>query len=134
MTTDCSCVLRIDQCRSVLRRFLWLIDHGRARQAIELFGDEAVLDTRGERLRGRRQIDAFLAAREAQDRQTVHLVVNEATGRSTSNVVTLTALVVLLERTEGRLELRDVLDSRQTFERDGERWLITERLLHPVHS
>lgn len=124
----------VSRCRSVLLEFLSLIDQGRASRAIDLFSDDAVLDAHGECLRGHAQIDRFLTAREAQNRQTAHLITNEAIRHATADTVTISALVLLLERSEGELRPGEVLDSTQQFERHGERWLITSRRLRPLHS
>lgn len=121
-------------CRSVLLEFLALIDRGQARRALDLFSDDAVLDARGERLNGHAQIGRFLAIREGEDRQTAHLITNEVVRNATAHTVTIAALVVLLERSDGEFLLRDVLDSTQRFERHGDRWLIASRHLRPLHS
>lgn len=124
-----------EQCRTLLIDFLAAIDHGRATDALELFTPDAVFDARGATLRGHEEIAGFLAAREGEtQRQTVHVITNDAVRCHDDHDLELTALLILYERAiDGTYRLDRILDTTQTFQRLPSGWRISSRTTRPAH-
>lgn len=124
-----------EACREVLIQYLTAVDRHEATTALRLFTEDANIVARGERLHGRDAIGRFLAEREADTaRRTAHIIANELLEHVDADRATLRARVVLLLREpEGSYRTDQVVETRQTFERDDSGWRIALRDESPLH-
>jgi ketosteroid isomerase-like protein len=123
-------------CRALVLRYHRDIDRGRATAGIDVFAENAEFTVRGQIMRGRGEILGFLTDRERQtDRHTVHVIANEVVVAADDDHAELDAFVLLHGRqADGGYHLDHVLDTRHTFRRDGDTWLITRRTSVPLHA
>lgn len=123
-------------CRALVLGYHRDIDRGCATAGIDAFAENAEFAARGQVMRGRGEILRFLTDRERQtDRHTVHVIANEVVVAADDDHVELNAFVLLhVRQADGGYHLDRVLDTRHTFRRGGDTWLITRRTSVPLHA
>ena len=123
-------------CREVLIHYLTAVDHHKATTALPLFTDDARIVARGRHLNGGEEIRRFLADREADtQRRTAHLITSEVFEHVDRDRVELRARVaLLLHQPGGGYHINQIVETRQTFRPNDERWRIADRDESPLHA
>lgn len=127
--------LTVAAARAVVVAYHAAIDRGRATQGLSLFTEDAEFEAKGTILRGRAEIERFLADRETErDRHTVHVITSEAVRRADPNEIDLSAFVLLyVRRPDGEYALDRVLDTVHLLRRTPEGWRVARRSSKPLH-
>ena len=115
--------------------YAWLIDHGHAERAAELFTEDATLDT-GEVLHGIAAITDALTKRAALDVRSRHVVSNVRLSGQAADRVRGTVLMTVYRRNddqgaEPELFIIAEADDLYRLGADG-RWRFAQRLVAPV--
>ncbi|MDT5347910.1 MAG: hypothetical protein QOH91_1197 [Mycobacterium sp.] len=115
--------------------YAWLIDHGHAERAAELFTEDATLDT-GVALHGIAAIRDALTKRAALDIRSRHVVSNVRLVGQAADRVRGTVLMTVYRRTDHQGEEPEVFiiaeaDDLYRLGADG-RWRFAQRLAAPI--
>ena len=113
--------------RATIARYCQTCDDGRFAEFGECFARDAVLAVMGREVRGREAIVDWIAAAMPPEKRGKHVAVNTLVDVDAAGAVSASTDYLFVARTEKGPRITTTGRYRDTFVRDGDRWLIQTR-------